>query len=81
MAALPALQGQPFNRHRERDVSCDELRALKAIHKSIKLLRDDAIERGMVDLSIEYGWCQMSLGEQILRLLAPERYSPTSAQQ
>lgn len=39
---------------------------MDAIRKSIQALRDDAIERGLTDLAIVYGWSAIRLGEHVL---------------
>jgi len=35
-------------------------------YKSLKALRDDAVERGLLDLATMYGWALMRRGEQIV---------------
>lgn len=39
---------------------------MKEIAKSIGLLRRDAIERGMQELAITYGWSEIQLKAEIL---------------
>lgn len=39
---------------------------------SLDCLRRDAIERGMVDLALAYGWCLLRLKEQLITLALRE---------
>ena len=39
----------------------------EATLRSLKMLRQDAIDRGMSDLAIVYGWNAIALGAEILQ--------------
>lgn len=49
---------------------------MKELQRSLKILRNDAIERRLGDLAIVYGWSEIRLGEQILnrQMTDSERY-------
>jgi len=38
----------------------------KNVYEAIKALRRDALERGMQELTLAYGWSAIRLGEQVL---------------